>query len=105
MSTTFADTVLLTCRHARLRLFAEDDRKRLRRRAHEDVRGADTLILKTSCNYDSIVVYWNQKADVDFESKEIIYLLAAFAKNEKENLSKAERNILTKKIDLLEHSI
>lgn len=42
---------------------------------------------------------------MDFESKEIIYLLAAFAKNEKENLSKAERNILKKKIDLLEHSI
>lgn len=42
---------------------------------------------------------------VDFENKEIIYLLAVFAKNEKENLSKAERNILKRKIDLLEHSI
>lgn len=42
---------------------------------------------------------------VDFESREIIYLLAVFAKNQKENLSKAERNILKKKIDLLERSI
>ena len=39
---------------------------------------------------------------VDFEAKEVVYLLAAFAKNEQENLSKAERNALKKKIDALE---
>lgn len=39
---------------------------------------------------------------VDFEAKEIVYLLAVFAKNEQENLSKAERNELKKKIDMLE---
>lgn len=42
---------------------------------------------------------------VDFESKEVIYLLAVFAKNQKENLSKSERNILKKKIDILEKNI
>lgn len=39
---------------------------------------------------------------VDFEAKEIVYLLAVFAKNEQENLSKAERNELKKKIEILE---
>lgn len=39
---------------------------------------------------------------VDFEAKEIVYLLAVFAKNEQENLSKVERNELKKKIDILE---
>ena len=34
---------------------------------------------------------------VDFEVKEVIYLLAVFAKNEQENLTKEERNILKKK--------
>lgn len=42
---------------------------------------------------------------VDFEDKGVIYLLAVFSKNQKENLSQAERNLLKKKIDLLEHSI
>ena len=42
---------------------------------------------------------------VDFEVKEVIYLLAVFAKNQKENLSKSERNILKKKIDILEKNI
>ncbi|WP_294155203.1 type II toxin-antitoxin system RelE/ParE family toxin [uncultured Selenomonas sp.] len=42
---------------------------------------------------------------VDFEVQEAIYLLAVFAKNQKENLSKAERNLLKKKIDILEASI
>lgn len=42
---------------------------------------------------------------VDFEKKEIIYLLVIFPKNEQENLSMAERNILKKKIDILEKSL
>ena len=42
---------------------------------------------------------------VDFEAKEIIYLLAVFAKNEQENLSQAEKNILRKKISALEASL
>lgn len=39
---------------------------------------------------------------VDFEVKETIYLLAVFAKNELENVSKAERNSLKKLIDQIE---
>ncbi len=39
---------------------------------------------------------------VDFEEHERIYLFAVFAKNEQENLSPAECNILKKKIDQLE---
>lgn len=39
---------------------------------------------------------------IDFEIKELIYLLAVFAKNEQENLSRAERNALKKQIDILE---
>ena len=42
---------------------------------------------------------------VDFEVKEVIYLLAVFAKNEQENLTKEERNILKKKIDILDNTI
>lgn len=42
---------------------------------------------------------------VDFEIKEVIYLLAVFAKNEQENLTKEERSILKKKIDILENMI
>lgn len=42
---------------------------------------------------------------VDFEIKKVIYLLAVFAKNEQENLTPAERNILKKKIDILETTI
>ena len=39
---------------------------------------------------------------VDFEEQQIVYLLAVFAKNEQENLSKSERNALKKKLDRLE---
>lgn len=42
---------------------------------------------------------------VDFEVKETIYLLAVFAKNELENLSKAERNQLKKQIEILEKNL
>ena len=42
---------------------------------------------------------------VDFEEKEILYLFAVFAKNEQENLSPAERNILKKKIEILKKNL
>ena len=42
---------------------------------------------------------------VDFEEFSIIYLLAIFEKNDQENLSRAECNILKKKIELLEKSL
>lgn len=42
---------------------------------------------------------------VDFEEHERIYLFAVFAKNEQENLSPAECNILKKKIDQLEKKL
>ncbi|MDO4921184.1 MAG: type II toxin-antitoxin system RelE/ParE family toxin [Phascolarctobacterium sp.] len=42
---------------------------------------------------------------VDFEIKETIYLLAVFAKNEIDNLSKAERNELRDLIDVLEANL
>ena len=42
---------------------------------------------------------------VDFEIKETIFLLAVFAKNELENLSQSERNILKKQIDILESNL
>lgn len=42
---------------------------------------------------------------VDFEDTQTIYLLAVFAKNEQENLSKSERNALKKKIDILERCL
>lgn len=42
---------------------------------------------------------------VDFEIKETIYLLAVFAKNEIDNLSKAERNKLRDLIDVLEANL
>lgn len=42
---------------------------------------------------------------VDFEMKETIYLLAVFAKNELENLTKAERNQLKKQIERLESNL
>lgn len=42
---------------------------------------------------------------VDFEIKETIYLLAVFAKNEIDNLSKAERNKLRDLIDVLESNL
>ena len=38
---------------------------------------------------------------VDFEEKGVCYLLAVFAKNEQENLTDAERNILKTQIGLL----
>ncbi len=42
---------------------------------------------------------------VDFVVKETIYLIAAYPKNEKENLSKAERNEIKKLIDRLEKAL
>lgn len=42
---------------------------------------------------------------VNFEIKETIYLLAVFAKNELENLTKEERNHLKKQIDILESNL
>lgn len=42
---------------------------------------------------------------VDFEIKETIYLLAVFAKNELESLTKEERNHLKKQIDILESNL
>ena len=42
---------------------------------------------------------------VDFEEKGICYLLALFAKNEQENLTADERNILKTKIDLLDSTL
>lgn len=42
---------------------------------------------------------------VDFEEKEILYLFAVFAKNEQENLSQAECNILKKQIEILENNL
>ena len=42
---------------------------------------------------------------VDFEEKEICYLLAVFAKNEQENLTPAECHLLRSKIDILEATL
>lgn len=42
---------------------------------------------------------------VDFVVYEKIYLITAYPKNEKENLSKAERNAIAKMIELLEKSL
>lgn len=42
---------------------------------------------------------------VDFEIRETIYLLAVFAKNELENLTKEERNELKKLIKILEENL
>lgn len=42
---------------------------------------------------------------VDFAVYERIYLITAYAKNEKDNLSKEERNNVKKVIDLLKHTI
>lgn len=39
---------------------------------------------------------------VDFAIYEKIYLISAYAKNEKENLSKAERNEIKKLIEMIE---
>lgn len=42
---------------------------------------------------------------VDFEQQERLYLLAAFAKNEQENLTRLQRKELKKKIDCLESAL
>lgn len=41
---------------------------------------------------------------VDFEIREKLYLLTAYPKSEKDNLTKAERNDLKKLVDILEVS-
>ena len=40
---------------------------------------------------------------VDFEIREKIYLITAYPKSEKDNLTKAERNELKKLVEILEH--
>lgn len=42
---------------------------------------------------------------VDFEIHEKLYLLTAYPKSEKDNLSKAERNELKKLVDILESEL
>ena len=42
---------------------------------------------------------------IDFEVYEKIYLLTAYPKNEKENLSKSERNELRELVKVLENQI
>ncbi len=42
---------------------------------------------------------------IDFEVYEKIYLLTAYPKNEKDNLSKAERNELRELVKVLEHQL
>ena len=42
---------------------------------------------------------------VDFEIYEKLYLLTAYPKNEKDNLSKAERNTLKQLVGVLEHQL
>jgi hypothetical protein len=44
-------------------------------------------------------------AYVDFTVHEVVYLITAYPKNEKGNLSKAERNEISKKIIRLEHGL
>ena len=44
-------------------------------------------------------------AYVDFAIHEIVYLITAYPKNEKDNLSKAERNEIAKMIVRLEHGL
>jgi hypothetical protein len=44
-------------------------------------------------------------AYVDFSVHEVIYLITAYPKNEKDNLSKAERNTIAKMIVRLEHGL
>ena len=39
---------------------------------------------------------------IDFEIREKLYLLTAYPKNEKDNLSKSERNELKKLVEILE---
>lgn len=42
---------------------------------------------------------------VDFEIREKLYLLTAYPKNIKDNLSKAERNSLKQLVEILEHEL
>ena len=42
---------------------------------------------------------------VDFEVHEKLYLLTAYPKNEKDNLSKAERNTLKKLVGILKQQL
>lgn len=42
---------------------------------------------------------------VDFITQETVFLITAYPKNEKENLSKAERNTIHKLIEALEHTL
>ena len=42
---------------------------------------------------------------VDIVVKETVFFITAYAKNEKENLSKAERNSIRKLIELLEREL
>ena len=42
---------------------------------------------------------------IDFEYYEKIYLLTAYAKNEKDNLTKSERNEIRKLVEILEHQL
>jgi hypothetical protein len=44
-------------------------------------------------------------AYVDFTVHETVYLITAYPKNEKDNLSKAERNTIAKMIVRLEHGL
>ena len=44
-------------------------------------------------------------AYVDFAVYEMVYLITAYSKNEKDNLTKAERNAIARMIVLLEHSL
>ena len=44
-------------------------------------------------------------AYVDFTVHEVIYLITAYSKNEKDNLSKAGRNTIAKMIVRLEHGL
>ena len=41
----------------------------------------------------------------DFVLRETVFLITAYPKNEKENLSKAERNNIRKVIECLEHTV
>ena len=42
---------------------------------------------------------------VDFAEKETVYLITIYPKSEKDNLTHAERNNISKMIQMLEHSI
>lgn len=42
---------------------------------------------------------------VDFEAKQMVYFITVYPKNEKDNLSNAERNMIRKSIEILEKSL